>query len=159
MNFKVKVNDSIELDITEDMLSQLDAVSISESKFHILKENKAFTSEITAANFNQKMYKVKVNKNNYNVIIYNDLDILIKKMGFVSTNTKRIDKILAPMPGLILDIQIEIGQEIKENDPLIILEAMKMENIITSPRNGIIKSILINNGDAVNKNQLLVEFE
>ena len=113
MNFKVKVNDSIELDITEDMLSQLDAVSISESKFHVLKENKAFTSEITASNFNQKTYKVKVNKNNYNVIIYNDLDVLIKKMGFVSTNTKRIDKILAPMPGLILDIQIKMGQEIK----------------------------------------------
>lgn len=159
MRFKVKVNDSIELDITEDMLSQIDAVSISDSKFHVLKENKAFTSEITDANFHEKSYKVKVNKNTYNIIIYNDLDALIKKMGFASANTKQVDKIKAPMPGLILDIQIKVGQEMKENDALLILEAMKMENIITSPRDGVIKSVLVNKGDAVDKNQLLVELE
>jgi biotin carboxyl carrier protein len=63
------------------------------------------------------------------------------------------------MPGLILDINVKIGQKVKEDDPLLILEAMKMENVLTSPRDGIIKSISVSKGDAVNKNQLLIEFE
>ncbi len=63
------------------------------------------------------------------------------------------------MPGLILDINVKVGQEVQENDALLILEAMKMENIITSPRNGIIKSVSVKNGDAVEKNHLLIEFE
>ena len=54
---------------------------------------------------------------------------------------------------------MKVGQEVKEDTPLLILEAMKMENIITSPRDGVIKSVLVNKGDAVDKNQLLVELE
>ncbi|MCL4139960.1 UNVERIFIED_CONTAM: hypothetical protein GTU68_044878 [Idotea baltica] len=63
------------------------------------------------------------------------------------------------MPGLIIDISVTKNQEVKENQPLLILEAMKMENIITSPKDGIIKSISVKKGDAVEKNQLLIEFE
>ena len=85
--------------------------------------------------------------------------MLIESMGFTTKSTNTVQYILAPMPGLILEINIRVGQEIKENDTLLILEAMKMENIITSPRHGIIKSITINKGDAVQKNQLLIEFE
>ncbi|WP_368731792.1 biotin/lipoyl-containing protein [Nostoc linckia] len=47
----------------------------------------------------------------------------------------------------------------KENDNLLILEAMKMENTFVSPRAGVIKSIAVNKGDAVDKGQLLIEFE
>ena len=63
------------------------------------------------------------------------------------------------MPGLILAAHIAIGQEVKVADTLLILEAMKMENALTSPRNGIIKSISIVTGQIVNKNELLIEFE
>ena len=80
-------------------------------------------------------------------------------MGFETGTTKKVNEIKAPMPGLILDINVEIGQEVKEDDPLLILEAMKMENALTSPRDGVIKSISVTKGDAVDKNQLLIEFE
>jgi biotin carboxyl carrier protein len=63
------------------------------------------------------------------------------------------------MPGLILEIHVQTGQEVNEDDPLLILEAMKMENVITSPRDGIIKSITVKKGETVDKNQLLIEFE
>jgi biotin carboxyl carrier protein len=63
------------------------------------------------------------------------------------------------MPGLILSVDVKIGQEVKEDDSLLVLEAMKMENVLTSPRDGIIKSISITKGETVNKNQLLIEFE
>jgi biotin carboxyl carrier protein len=63
------------------------------------------------------------------------------------------------MPGLILEINVVVGQTVKENDPLLILEAMKMENSFLSPRDGVIKSIAVIKGDAVDKGQLLIEFE
>ncbi|MBO6632249.1 MAG: acetyl-CoA carboxylase biotin carboxyl carrier protein subunit, partial [Psychroserpens sp.] len=51
------------------------------------------------------------------------------------------------------------GTEVQEDDTLLILEAMKMENVITSPRQGVIKSISVTKGETVDKNALLVEFE
>jgi biotin carboxyl carrier protein len=70
-----------------------------------------------------------------------------------------VNAIKAPMPGLILEISVVVGQEVKENDNLIILGAMKMENSFLSPRDGVIKSISVAVGDAVDKGQLLIEFE
>jgi biotin carboxyl carrier protein len=63
------------------------------------------------------------------------------------------------MPGLILEISVAVGQSVKENDNILILGAMKMENSFLSPRDGVIKSIAVNMGDAVVKGQLLIEFE
>lgn len=158
-NFKVKVNNTIDFEVSKDDISNLDALQISEEKYHILQDNRSFKAEINRADFNKKSYQVKVNNNNYNVIISNELDSLIKDMGFSVGTTKQVNSIKAPMPGLILEMHAKVGQEVNENDTLFILEAMKMENSITSPRDGIIKSISAKNGDAVEKNQLLIEFE
>jgi biotin carboxyl carrier protein len=158
-SYLVKVNNTFDFEIDEHSILNLDSLKISDSAFHILHNNNAYQTEITEANFNKKSYKVKVNNNTYNVSIFSALDFLIKEMGFKIGATKKVNEIKAPMPGLILAINVEIGQEVKEDDPLLILEAMKMENALTSPRDGIIKSISVSKGDAVNKNQLLIEFE
>ena len=157
--FKVKVNDTFQFDFDKDSISQLDAVSVELNKFHILHENKPYKAEIVSSDFNQKKYTVKVNNNSYSIAISNKLDVLIKEMGFEVGATKHINAIKAPMPGLILEISVIVGQSVKENDSILILGAMKMENSFLSPRDGIIKSIAVNIGDAVVKGQLLIEFE
>ena len=159
MGFKVNVNNNFELDITEDDISKMDAVKTSENNFHILNTNTSHKAEISSKNFNNKMYSVLVNNNKYDVSIASDLDVLIKEMGFSFGSTKHVDFIKAPMPGLILDINVKPGESVNENQQLLILEAMKMENIIISPREGIIKSVSITKGDAIEKGQLLIEFE
>jgi biotin carboxyl carrier protein len=157
--YQVKVNNTFDFKIDKQAVLDLDSLEVSNSKFHVLLKNNAYKTEISEANFNQKSYKIKVNNNIYNVEIFNELDTLIKKMGFEIGATKKVKEIKAPMPGLILAIDIEVGQEVKEDDTLLILEAMKMENALTSPRDGIIKSISIVTGQTVNKNELLIEFE
>ncbi|MBT8323499.1 MAG: acetyl-CoA carboxylase biotin carboxyl carrier protein subunit, partial [Eudoraea sp.] len=87
------------------------------------------------------------------------LDLLIDEMGFSLVSSMNISSIEAPMPGLILDINVSVGQEVNEDDALLVLEAMKMENIITAPRGGVIKAIHISKGNPVDKGQLLIEFE
>ena len=63
------------------------------------------------------------------------------------------------MPGLIIEIIAKEGQEIKEGDQLFILSAMKMENIILAPGDGVIKEIKAKTNDAVEKGQLIIEME
>ncbi len=158
-NYKLLVNNSKTFEVTESNLQQLDAVQIEATKFHVLKDNKPYKAELVSANFISKKYTVKVNNNTYEVAISDALDELIKSMGIERGRTKVVNVIKAPMPGLILEINVSVGQEVKENDPLLILEAMKMENCFLSPRYGIIKAIAVEKGNAVDKGQLLIEFE
>ena len=158
-HYKLNVNNTFQFDVENDVVSQLDAVSVEKNKFHILKNNTPYQAEIIATDFINKTYTVKVNNSTYTVAIANALDMLIKEMGFEVGAAKQVNAIKAPMPGLILEISVEVGQEVKENDPLLILEAMKMENSILSPRNGVIKSVTMSKGAAVEKGALLIEFE
>ena len=157
--FNIKVNGTVELKVSRNDVLALDAIKDSYNNYHILQNNKPFRAKLTSSNFNQKAYTVSVNNNTYTVQISDDLETRIQEMGFSIGLTKHINSIKAPMPGLILDITVKIGQEINESDPILVLEAMKMENIICSPRKGVIKSISANKGDAVEKNELLIEFE
>lgn len=158
-SYKLSVNNSTFFDLSESNIDQLDAVSLENNKFHVLKDNKPFQAEIVSKDFFAKKYTVKVNNNTYEVVISNPLDLLIKEMGFEVGVSKKINEIKAPMPGLILEISVAVGQIVKENDNLLILTAMKMENSLLSPREGIIKSIAVKVGETVVKGDLLIEFE
>ena len=158
-SYKLSVNNSTPIELSESDLKNLDAVSIEKKQFHILKDNKPYHAEIISTDFIAKKYTVKVNNNTYEVAIANPLDSLIKDMGFEVGLAKQVNAIKAPMPGLILEISVSIGQTVKENDSLLILTAMKMENSFLSPREGVIKSIAVNVGDSVVKGDLLIEFE
>lgn len=157
--YKLTVNNSYEFDLNEDDLKKLDAVPVEKNNFHVLKGHKPYKATIVSADFNAKTYTIKINNNSYEVTIADGLDLLIKSMGIARGSTKVINAIKAPMPGLILEISVSVGQEVKENDLLLILEAMKMENSFLSPRDGVIKSIAVTQGNAVDKGQLLIEFE
>ena len=63
------------------------------------------------------------------------------------------------MPGLIIDILVKEGQAIQKGDQLLILEAMKMENVIKAEGEGIVKSILTEKSKAVDKGQVIIEME
>lgn len=157
--YKTKVNNNFSFDVTQQSIEKLDAVSVEQNQFHILHKGQSVKAEIVSTDFLAKKYTVKINNSLYEVSIDNALDQLIKKLGFDIGKTKIVNAIKAPMPGLILEVSVSVGQEVQENDLLLILEAMKMENSIVSPRSGKIKSIAAVKGTAVEKGQLLIEFE
>jgi len=66
-------------------------------------------------------------------------------------------KILAPIPGVILSIDVKVGDTIKVDDRMLVLEAMKMENTITSEKAGTVSAIHIKVGQQVLQNELLIE--
>lgn len=157
--YKAKVNNEFEFEFTQEEIDKVDSFSPTSKQIHILQENQSVTTEVMQQNFNQQAYQIKVNSNIYKVQISNDLDVLIKEMGLSLAASSQINEIKAPMPGLILDIKVEEGQEVKEGDTLLILEAMKMENSITAPRDAVIKKVPITKGNTVAKNELLIEME
>lgn len=158
-NFNASVNKTYDFNLTEDLINTADVASLDSENFHVLHQDQSFSAKIVNSDFNQKKYSVSVNNTIYEVDIQNDLDKLIKEMGFEVGKSKQVNAIKAPMPGLILEIAVSVGQEVNEGDNLLILEAMKMENSFYSPRQGVIKSIAVTKGQAVDKGQLLIEFE
>lgn len=159
MKYRAKVNRAFDFEFTEGEIRGLDSLPINENKSHLLYENKSIEAKIVKTNFLQKEYWVKIGSNIYEVKILDELDLLIKEMGLSLGNTQAENDIKAPMPGLILDVNVQEGDEVKEGDYLLVLEAMKMENALTAPRDGIVKSISVKKGETVEKNQLLVEME
>ena len=157
--YKIKVNASNVFSLSKSHIEAFDAVETSENEFHVIQQDKSIDAAIIDADFNSKTYTVKVGSNTYEVVINDALDQQIAALGFEIGASKKVNHIKAPMPGLILEINVNAGTEVKENDPLLILEAMKMENIINSPREGIIKNISVEQGETVDKNALLIEFE
>lgn len=158
-NYKLRVNGQFEYDLSQKDVDDLDILSTGPESYHLLKENLPYAADVIRADFDSKEYSIKVNSEIYEVTINDQLDLLIDQMGFAHGSSKDISAIEAPMPGLILDINVRIGQAVNEDDPLLILEAMKMENVITSPRDGIIKNISVEKGAAVDKKHILIEFE
>lgn len=158
-SYAIKVNENFDFQLSEADISSLDMLKTGDDTFHLLKNGVSYHIQIVKTDFNNRFYTIKVNGNEHQISIGTSLDVLIKKMGYATNGTKNIDSISAPMPGLILDILVKENEEVKEDDQLLILEAMKMENIITSPRNGVVKKISVIKGEAVDKKQLLIEFQ
>ncbi|NKI32810.1 acetyl-CoA carboxylase biotin carboxyl carrier protein subunit [Muricauda sp. DJ-13] len=156
---KLKVNGQYEFELTKEQLTDLDLVKTGSASYHLLRNDKSYHVAIDSKNFYSKKYLIRINNSKYEVDISNPLDVLIENMGFVVGEGALIGSIKAPMPGLILEISVSVGQEVKEGDSLLILEAMKMENVITSPRDGFIKEISVTKGSTVEKNHSLITFE
>jgi biotin carboxyl carrier protein len=102
---------------------------------------------------------VRVNGNDYEIAIKDKYDLLLQQLGISAKASSAAQNIKAPMPGLIINVVAKEGDEVKKGDTLLILEAMKMENVIKSPRDGKVKKVNIVLKQAVEKNQVLLEFE
>jgi len=135
-----------------------DVIKIKEKSFHIIKNNKSYNVEVLSVNAEEKRFFIKVNGLKYKLNVKDKYDELLQSLGMDNLSSKKIANLKAPMPGLVLAIAASEGATVKKGDTLLILEAMKMENVIKSPTDGVIKNIAINKGETVKKNQLILNF-
>lgn len=76
-----------------------------------------------------------------------------------SIHSKRAVNLTAPMPGLVLKIKKQIGDAVEVGEPILLLEAMKMENEIRSTSHGVVKEIKVKEGDSIEKGGILLIIE
>lgn len=129
------------------------------NRFHVLRDNKSYNVEILNADLDAKTMTVKVNGRDYEVALTDRYDELLKSLGMDKAASSKVNELKAPMPGLVLDVRVTEGQAVAKGEPIIVLEAMKMENILKSPADVVVKKIIAKKGNAVEKNQVLVTFE
>lgn len=163
--YQIRVNDKYDFDITTEKQSivngeliKMDSVSLNKNTTNILYNHKSYNVEVVELNAIEKVAVVKVNGSIYSLTIKDQFDQLLKQLGMDNLAASKILQVKAPMPGLVLSVLIGEGDEVKKGDSLLVLEAMKMENMIKSPTAGVIKKIEIKQGDKVEKNQLLISF-
>ena len=153
--FETSYNGSVELNAS---IVEWDFVKIDNRNYHIIRNNKSYHAELIIINRKQKKLEIKINGRFYSVEVKDKLDLLLEKLGINGSSRSIVKQVKAPMPGLILSINAVEGEKVKMGDAILALEAMKMENIIKSPCDGVIKKVDVSEGDSVEKNQVLVQF-
>jgi biotin carboxyl carrier protein len=148
-----------ENDMVDGKKLDLDILEFRDGKFHIIYNNQSYLAEILSIDKEAKSCLIKLGNKKINVSIKDKYDELLHSMGIDQNSAGKINDIKAPMPGMVLQVMVENGQTIKKGDAIVVLEAMKMENILKSPSDGTIKKILVIKGDKVEKNQVMVNLD
>jgi biotin carboxyl carrier protein len=163
--YSVSINNSVfEVEKSKDLMSvngqilEWDIKKKGDRHYHVLYQNQSFNLELVSLDVETKTVKLKLNNKPCELKIKDKFDLLLEKLGMNNLQNQTAKEIKAPMPGLIFDIKVKEGDEVKKGDPVLILEAMKMENILKSPGDGTVKKIKIKKGESVEKNQVLIQF-
>lgn len=155
----------------ETVLEQLDGVwkpkgnpeasisALPDGRLLLHVDNRVFTARLLDINKAEKTLTLSLNGKSVLVNLKEPLDDLLHSMGLDKMAAAKVSHVKAPMPGLVLNVLVEAGQEVKKGDKLLVLEAMKMENIIKAAGDGKVGRIAVDKGQAVDKNQTLIEFE
>lgn len=125
----------------------------------VLLDNKSYTATVEKVDTKAKELVLKIDGQPYTVAIKEPIDQLLSSMGLDLKAMQKIEPVKAPMPGMILKVLVEPGQQINKGDGLLILEAMKMENVLKATGPATVKAIKINERTAVEKGTILVELE
>ena len=136
-----------------------DYVNVKDGQFHIIFKGRSLVADVIEANTKEKIFFILINNNNYSVQLKDGYDELLQSLGMDTLNNQKESEIKAPMPGRVLDILLSEGDSVIKGGGVLVLEAMKMENVIKSPTDGVVKRIAVVRNQAVEKNEVLLEFE
>lgn len=125
----------------------------------VLLDNKSYTATVEKVDTKAKELVLKIDGQPYTVAIKEPIDQLLSSMGLDLKSMQKIEPVKAPMPGMVLKVLVEPGQQINKGDGLLILEAMKMENVLKATGPATVKAIKINERTAVEKGTILIELE
>lgn len=127
--------------------------------FTIQHKGQVFYGELMDEQLENRMIKVKINHREFLIAKEGPLDQLIEEMGLNKVKVRKLHQLKSPMPGRIVTVAVEIGQEVQPGTELLTLEAMKMENVLKSEGIGVVKTIEARANDVVDKGAVLITFE
>jgi len=135
--------------------TQNDITKITDTIFKVNDE----VIEILDINFDTKTLKIRHNHSTHHLEYKSELDLVLDKMGIKRSFEAINTDVKAPMPGKVLNVVVNVGDHVKKGGAILILEAMKMENVLKAEGDCMIKSVLVESQQSVEKNQVLIELE
>ena len=164
MKLQIEIEEAQEFEL--ESKDNLLLINGKEQHYSINKiEKNHFLLEVDHKNYNlyvvsrdENYLELSINGYSLNVNVKDHIAQILEQLGMDMDLTEEINELIAPMPGAIIDVAVKEGDEVKTGDTLLILEAMKMENIIKSPTDGTIQKLHVEKGNNVEKNQVLISF-
>jgi len=135
-----------------------DIVRTGPGQFSVVIDGRSHRVLVLKEDRENKTLRIRIGGRTCTVSLEDDRGRLLHTLG-LDKATKKFSDVKAPMPGLVLNILVKPGDTVKKNDPILVLEAMKMENVIKAPGDAVVKAVAAEKGKPVEKGQLLVSFE
>lgn len=164
--YKVKHNDrQLRVELESEGKALVDGRPVSydlhkmePGRWHVISNHQSFNVQLVERNDAEKTITLLINNRPYTVELRDQLDDLLEKMGMSGADALQLNELKAPMPGLVMKVVATPGTAVQKGDNLLILEAMKMENVIKAPAAANVTAVHIEQGQTVEKNQLLMSF-
>lgn len=151
-------DNALAVSVGDEQLSW-DAKPLPGGGFSIILNNKSYLAQVLKVDRAAKIATVAVNGSHFEVAIEEPMDRLLTAMGIKNASANKVNDIKAPMPGLVLQVLVSPGQAIKKGDPVLVLEAMKMENVFKASTDAVVKEVKVSPKKAVEKGEVLVVLE
>jgi len=168
-NLIIKINDK---EFKAEFVKNDDSTIFINNHQYKIELLKKYSTNIFSFSVNNKICQIEIDFNesgssfisldgfSHEIEVTNETKMLLQKyLSESSSAVHKSAKLKAPMPGMVVKILKDEGQHVEKGEKIIILEAMKMENSLSSPITGIIKSIKVREGIAVEKDAFLAEIE
>ena len=155
----LRVEFSKEKGVSIEGASDAQIEKLGTDRWHVLYKNRSYEISLIDIEETTSKVRMRINSKLVELKLKSDRQLLLEKMGLSSLSIKKVSEVKAPMPGLVVRCIVDVEQEVEQGDALLVLEAMKMENIIKSPTAGVISQIMVIQGEAVEKNQILIKFK
>jgi biotin carboxyl carrier protein len=135
-----------------------DVLATGRGQFSVVLDGRSHRVLVQKVDREQGVARMRIGGRTYVVRLQDEQARLMKTLGLDKAAAKARE-VKAPMPGLVLNVLVKPGDAVKKNDPVLVLEAMKMENVIRAPGDGVVKGVPAEKGRPVEKGQPLVLFE
>ncbi|MBK7268205.1 MAG: acetyl-CoA carboxylase biotin carboxyl carrier protein subunit [Flavobacteriales bacterium] len=126
--------------------------------FSVLIDGRSVRAFVLKEDREQGLVKVRIGGKLYTVALEDERAHLMQTLGLDKRAGMVSPELKAPMPGLVLNVLVKVGDAVRKNDPVLVLEAMKMENVIKAPGDAVVAQVHAVQGKAVEKGQLLLLF-
>lgn len=134
-----------------------DVVRVGPAQFSVVLNGRSLRVLVLKEDRENKTVRLRVGGRTCTVRLEEEQDRLIQTLGLDKALRKGGD-LKAPMPGLVLNVLVKPGDQVRKNDPVLVLEAMKMENVIKAPADALVRAVAAEKGKPVEKGQLLISF-
>jgi acetyl/propionyl-CoA carboxylase alpha subunit len=136
-----------------------DLVRTGPGMYSLVRKGRSFNVLVLKEDTDAGILRLRIGGHVHTARLEDERVQLMQMLGMDRSSRRVLGELKAPMPGLVLKLLVREHDRVKKNDPLLVLEAMKMENVIKSPGDATIKQVHVAERTAVEKGQLLLSFE